>query len=101
MMRESEVVNYNGRSEKSILRWGGLAGIAAFVAAILSLVLDYAFAQAMVTGEENCGAACYVDVSLSGFSVVKNSDDSRESSLPSLANADHYTFASSLSGSQG
>ena len=56
--------------ERSVLRWGGLGGIASAGMTVASLLLIIAFSQPLfvsVQPEDTCGPSCYVGASLPDF----------------------------------
>jgi hypothetical protein len=61
--------------EKSLLRWGGLAGIVGAVMIVLSIIAGLFAPPLFVPAQPggSCGPACYVDAALAGFPSVKAS----------------------------
>lgn len=60
--------------DRSVLRWGGLAGLLAAGMIVLSLLIQIAFSPPLfvsVQSEDSCGPACYVGASLAGFPAVR------------------------------
>jgi hypothetical protein len=56
--------------DRSVLRWGGLAGILSAGMTVLSLLTIVAFSQPLfvpVQSEDICGPSCYVGASLPDF----------------------------------
>jgi hypothetical protein len=62
-------------NEKSVLRWGGLAGIVGAVMIVLSIIAGLFAPPLFVPAQPgaSCGPACYVDAALAGFPAVKAS----------------------------
>jgi hypothetical protein len=54
---------------KSVLRWGGLAGMIGGIVSILSAILGLAFWPPPPVGP--CGPPCFIDVSVANFPAVK------------------------------
>jgi Domain of unknown function (DUF4386) len=68
---QAEQCSLTVSTEKSILRWAGLAGIMGVVIGILSLLAVIFAPPLFVTAGPNCGPPCSVDASLQGFPAAK------------------------------